>query len=58
MLLKESQKVVSSLNKKFETLVEKPFRKDFEGEKDRIVKRVLKIVRNLQDKRINKMEKI
>ena len=40
LLLKESQKVVSSLNNEFETLLKSSFPKDFKGERDRIVKRV------------------
>ena len=53
LLLKESQKVVSSLNNEFETL-KSSFPKDFKGERDRIVKRGKKTVRSFQDKRIKK----
>ena len=39
LLLKESEKVVSSLNNKFETLLLSSFPKDFKVERDRISKR-------------------
>ena len=57
LLLKESQKIVSSLNNEFETLLKSSFPKDFKVERDRIVKRGKKIVRSLQDKRIKKWRK-
>ena len=57
LLLKESQKVVSSLNNEFETLLISSFPKYFKVERDRIVKRGKKIVRSLQDKRIKKWRK-
>ena len=57
LLLKESQKVVSSLNNEFETLLTSSFLKDFKVERDRIVKKVKKIVRSLQDKRMKKWRK-
>ena len=52
LLLKESQKVVSSLNNEFETLLISSFPKDFKVERDRIVKRGKNNFRSLQDKRI------
>ena len=52
LLLKESEKVVSSLNNDFETLLLSSFPKDFKVERDHIVKRGVKIARSLQDKRI------
>ena len=52
LLLKESEKFVSSLNKEFETLLLSSYPKDFKVERDRIVKRGKKIVRSFQDKRI------
>ena len=55
--LKESEKVVSSLNNDFETLLLSSFPKDFKVERDRIAKRGKKIVRSLQDKRIKKWRK-
>ena len=54
LLLKESEKVVSSLNNEFETLLLSSFPKNFKVERDRISKRGKKIVRSLQDKRIKK----
>ena len=57
LLLKESEKVVSSLNNDFETLMLSSFPKDFKAERDRIAKRGKKIVRSLQDKRIKKWRK-
>ena len=39
LLLKESQKVVWSLNNEFETLLTSSFLKDFKVERDRIVKK-------------------
>ena len=56
LLLKKSEKVVSSLNNEFETLLSS-FPKDSKVERDHIAKRVKKIVRSLQDKRIKKWEK-
>ena len=57
LLLKESEKVVSSLNNDFEALLLSSFPKDFKVERDRIVKRGVKVVRSLQDKRIKKWRK-
>ena len=57
LLLKQSQRVVSSLNNEFETLLISSFPKYFKVERDRIVKRGKKIVRSLQDKRIKKWRK-
>ena len=54
LLLKESEKVVSSLNNEFETLLLSSFPKNFKVERGRISKRGKKIVRSLQDKRIKK----
>ena len=58
LLLKESKKVVLSLNNDFETLLLSSFPKDFKVERDRIAKRGKKIVRSLQDKRIKKWRAI
>ena len=57
LLLKESEKVVSSLNKEFETLLLSSFPKGFKVERGCIVKRGKKIVRSVQDKRIKKWRK-
>ena len=57
LLLKESKKVVSSLNNEFETLLKSSFSKDFKVERDRVVKRSKKNVRRLQDKRIKEWRK-
>ena len=57
LLLKESEKVVSSLNNEFETLLLSSFPKNFKVERDRISKRGKKIVRSLQDKRKKKWRK-
>ena len=57
-MLKESQKVVSSLSNEFETLLKSLFHKDFKAERDRIMKRGKKIVRSFQDKRIKNGENL
>ena len=57
LLRKEPEKVVSSLNKKFETLLLSSSPKDFKVERDRILKRGKKIVRSFQDTRIEKWRK-
>ena len=57
LLLKESEKVVSSLNNDFETLLLSSFPKDSKVERDRIAKGGKKIVRSLQDKRSKKWRK-
>ena len=54
LLLKESQKVVPSLNNEFETLLKSSFPKGFNIERHHIIKRGKKIVRSLLDKRIKK----
>ena len=54
LLLKESEKVVSSLNNEFETLLLSSFPKDLKVERDCLVKKGKKIVRSLQDKKIKK----
>ena len=56
-LLKESEKVISSLNNEFETLLLSSFPKHFKVERDLITKKGKKIVRSLQDKRIKKWRK-
>ena len=57
LLLKESKKVISSLNNEFETLLKSSFSKYFKVERDRIVKSGKKNARSLQDKRIKKWRK-
>ena len=57
LLLNKSEKVVLSWNKEFETLLLSSFPKNLQVERVRIAKRVKKVVKSLEEKRIKKRRK-